>query len=120
MNGDEREKLFLEHVRKELDAGTENLDHHVLLRLRKARQAALEAAEKPAGRRFFIPKWITAGGLATAMMMAIAVSFWHKSAQEGIPVHQAEDVEILTAQENLDISKDLDFYRWLAAVNNGR
>jgi Protein of unknown function (DUF3619) len=119
MNGDEREKLFLEHIRKELDAGTENLDHDVLLRLRKVRQVTLEEAEKRAGRRFFIPKWVTAGGIATAMMMVVAVSFWYKSAPEGIPVRQAEDVEILTAQENLDISRDLDFYRWLAAANNG-
>jgi hypothetical protein len=28
-------------------------------------------------------------------------------------------VEILTAQESLDISGDLEFYRWLAAANNG-
>ena len=119
MNGDEREKLFLEHVGKELDAGAEKLDQDVLLRLRKARQAALEEAEKRAGRRFFIPKWVTAGGLATAMMMIVAVSFWYTSAPEGIPVRQAEDVEILTAQESLDISGDLEFYRWLAAANNG-
>jgi len=120
MNEDEREKLFLEHVRKGLDDDAENLDHDVLLRLRQARMAALEVAGKRVGRRFFIPKWVTAGGLATAIMMAVAVSFWQKSPQEGIPVHQTEDVEILTAQENLDISKDLDFYRWLAAANNGR
>jgi len=120
MNGDEREKLFLEQVRKELDAGAENLNHYHLLRLRKARRAALEEAEKRAGRWFSVPKWVTAGGLATAMMVVVAVSFWHSSTPpEGIPVRQAEDVEILTAQESLDISKDLDFYRWLAAANNG-
>jgi hypothetical protein len=120
MNGDEREKLFLERIEKELDAGAENLGHDVLLRLKKARRTALEEAEKRAGRRFFVPKWVTAGGLATAMVMVMAVSFWYKSAPEGIPVRQAEDVEILTAQENLDIYKDLDFYRWLAAADNGR
>jgi Protein of unknown function (DUF3619) len=120
MNGDERERLFLEQVRRDLDAGTERLDHDLLLRLRKARRAALEEAAKRGRRQFFIPKWVTTGGIATAMMMAVAISFWYKSAPEGIPVRQPEDVEILTAQDNLDISKDLDFYRWLAAANNGR
>ena len=118
MNGNERDKLFLEQAKKDLDAGTENLDYDILLRLGKARKVALEAAHP--GRRFFIPRWVTAGGLATAVMMVVAVSFWHTSAPDGIPVRQAEDVEILTAQENLDISKDLDFYSWLAVANNGR
>ncbi len=118
MNADERERLLLEKVREELDARAAGLDEATLRRLRKARQRALEEAGKSRWR-FAIPKWFTAGGLATAMVLVVAVSFWVRSAQERLPVHQAEDVEMLTAQENLDISKDLDFYRWLTAFENG-
>jgi len=119
MNREEREKLFLEGVKKELDAGADGLDGEILLRLRQARHRALDRAERSRWR-FAIPKWLTAGGLATAMVLVVAVSFWFKGSREGIPVHQAEDVEMLAAQENLDISRDLDFYRFLTAADNGR
>ena len=119
MNREEREKLFLENVKRELDAGADRLDEKTLLRLRKARQRALDEAEKRRWR-FAVPKWLTAGGLATAMVVAVAVSFWFSAPREGFPVRQAEDVEILAAQENLDISKDLEFYCWLTAVDNER
>ena len=63
---------------------------------------------------------MTAGGLATAMVLVVAVSVWFGNTRERLPVRQAEDVEILTAQENLDISRDLEFYRWLACADNER
>lgn len=119
MNRDEREKLFLESVKRELDAGVERLDEKTLLCLRKARQRALAEAENSRWR-FVVPRWLTAGGLATAMLVVVAVSFWPRAPREGFPVRQAEDVEILAAQENLDISRDLDFYCWLTAVDNER
>jgi type VI protein secretion system component VasF len=119
MNADEREKLFLEKVRKELDAAAGELDGETLARLRQAR---LKAVEEAGRRRWWplVPKWVTAGGLATAMVLVVAVSVWFNASKERLPVRQAEDVEILAAQENMDISRDLEFYRWLAAADNER
>lgn len=117
---DERERLFLEKARKELDAGAENLDAETLLRLRQARLRAVEEAGRRRWWRLAVPRWVTAGGLATAIMLVVAVSVWFNASQERLPVRQAEDVEIVTAQENLDISKDLEFYRWLAAADHER
>ena len=119
MNRNEREKLFLENVRKELDAGLDTLDTETLLRLRHARQRALGEAERTR-RRFALPKWVTAGGLATAMVVAVAVSFWSATSREVLPVQQAEDVEILTARDSVELCKDLEFYRWLEDDGNGR
>ncbi len=119
MNADERDKLVAETVRKELDARAEGLDAETLARLRQARLDALAEAEKRRWR-FFVPKWVTAGGLATTMVLVVAVSFWFRASQERLPAHQADDVEILAAQENLDISRDLEFYRWLSVADNGR
>ncbi|HEY6871409.1 MAG TPA: DUF3619 family protein [Geobacteraceae bacterium] len=117
MKADERDRLFLEKVRKELDASADGVDGETLLRLRQARLGAVEEAGR--GRwRFAVPRWVTAGGLATAVMLAVAVSVWFNASKEGLPVRQAEDVEILTAQENLDISRDLEFYRWLADADH--
>jgi hypothetical protein len=120
MNADEREKLFLEKVRKELDAGAEELDRETLLRLRQARLKAVEEAGRRRWWRPAVPRWMTAGGLATAVVLTVAVSVWFSVSREGLPVRQAEDMEILTAQENLDISNDLEFYRWLAVADHER
>lgn len=118
MNAEEREKVFLDETRKKLDAAAGELDAETLLRLRQARLKAVEEA----GRRrwWLVPKWVTAGGLATAMVLVVAVSVWFNASKERMPARQAEDVEILTAQETMDISKDLEFYRWLAAADNER
>lgn len=120
MNDDEREKLFLEKVRKELDAGLAGLDEVTVARLRQARLRAQEESGRRRWWRLAVPRWATAGGLATAAVLAVAVSTWFNASREGLPVRQAEDVEIITAQENLDISKDLEFYRWLACADNER
>ena len=119
MTGDEQEKRFLEQVKRDLDDGADNLDEATLLRLRHARQQALAAAERKRWW-FVVPKWVTAGGIATAMVLVVAVSFWYRGGREGIPLYHTEDVEILVAQENMEISKDLEFYRWLTAVDNER
>jgi hypothetical protein len=117
MNADEREELFLEKVRKELDAGAEELDGETLVRLRQARCKAVEGAGRRGWWRAAVPRWVTAGGLAAAAVLVVAVSIWFSASNERFPVRQAEDVEMLTAQENLDISRDLEFYRWLAAAD---
>ena len=120
MNDDEREKLFLEQVRNELDAGLAGLDEDALARLRQSRLRALEESGRSRWWWLAVPRWATAGGLATAVMLAVAVSVWFNASKEGLPVRQTEDLEILTVQENLDISKDLDFYHWLACADNER
>ena len=120
MNADERERSFLEKVRRELDAGAEGLDGETLLRLRQARLRAVEGTGRRRWWQGAVPRWVTAGGLATVAVLAVAVSVWFTASNERFPVRQAEDAEMLTAQENLDISRDLEFYRWLAASDNGK
>ena len=100
-------------ARTMLDQATEKLDEVTALRLRRARLAALDHA-RPSRRPWFaIPRWVTAGGLTTAAVMVVAVSFWSGS-REDMPVRQPEEVAILTAQEQLELYEDLEFYRWLA------
>ncbi len=120
MNMDERERKLREKARKELDASIEGLDRQTLARLREARCAALAAAENKRVRWPSFPKWATAGGLASIAVMVVAVSLWHSASRQSLPVKQADDVEIITSQEHLEMYKDLEFYRWLADVDNGQ
>jgi anti-sigma-K factor RskA len=118
MNLDEREKIFVERIRNELDATVENLTPETLLRLREARFNAVAGAEKRRAHWFAFPRWATAGGLASLAVMVVAVSIWVSASRQTLPARQPEDVEILTSHEHLDMYKDLEFYRWLADVDN--
>ncbi len=120
MNLDERERYFLEKARNELDSAAENLDEETVRRLRGARFTALAEAERRGIGWLRIPRWMTAGGLATVAVVGVAVSIWLGEPRHTLPARQAEDVEILTASEHLDMYKDLEFYRWLADADNGR
>ncbi len=113
MNTEDRDSELLERVRATLDASTGNLDDTTLRRLRHARLAALEVVG--ARRRpFFLPRWVTAGGVATVAVLGVAASVWLSVSQPVLPEKQMEDMEIITAKEHFDLYADLEFYRWLA------
>jgi hypothetical protein len=116
------DKEFLEGVRDALDRNAVSLDEDTLLRLRQIRLDAVESAGR--GRRFFaFPSLVTAGGLATAAVVAVAVAIWSEPARQPLPVSHPEDVQVLVAKDHLDLYQDLDFYRWLSQnemKGNGR
>jgi hypothetical protein len=118
MTGKMSEEEFLTEVRKTLDRGTESLDPETLRRLRSARFEALERAGAGRLSWFRLHRWITAGGLTTITVLALGISLWLGAPAQNPPVRQPDDLEILTSQDQLDLYKDLDFYRWLAADAN--
>lgn len=118
MSGEDRDRVFVESLGKVLAEVEESTDAVTRMRLRSARFRALEAAEKPVPWYDRFPKWITAGGLATAMVIVMVISFWHSTDQQPKTAGQVEDLEIMATHEQLDLYKDLDFYRWLETVDN--
>ena len=120
MNDQERDERFLKRLQDELAAGDDRLDQAVLTRLRESRQAAVAQA----GRRFWhlprLPAWVTASGLATAALLVVAVSLWLGNGQRPLPGTSVDDMEVITAQEQLDLYEDLEFYRWLAESSRDR
>jgi hypothetical protein len=114
MNNESSDKEFLEGVREALDRNTDSLDEDTLLRLRRIRLDALESAGLK--RRFFpFPRLVTAGGVATVAIVAVAVSIWSTSVRQKLPVSHPEELEVLVTKDHLDLYQDLDFYRWLSA-----
>jgi hypothetical protein len=120
MSMEEKERLLREKVRNELDASVADLDRETLRRLREARFSALAEAERRRALRLQIPRWVTAGGLATVAVVVVVLSIWLAEPRLSLPVKQPEDVDILTAHEHLDMYKDLEFYRWLADMDDER
>jgi hypothetical protein len=118
MTGEEHDTAFAERMRKLLDESAAWPDAQTRMRLRSIRLKAIEVAEQPLPWYLRFPRWVTAGGLATAMVLVMAVSLWIAAGRNTLPVDQVEDLDILTNTEQLELYKDLDFYRWLESTDN--
>lgn len=115
---DEDPQLTL-RSRELFDDAVASLDGHTRSRLNRARQAALQAAQ---GATPMAHRWLLPVGSAAALALAtvIAVHGWRHAQQPADnAMTQAEramtvdDLEIVTADADLDLLKDMDFYAWL-------
>jgi hypothetical protein len=120
MNGHETEQDFLRRVRRELDAGLEQVDPSIEKRLQDSRRSALELAENKPFRLFSMPRLVPVGAFATLAVAAVAVSLWFSMRQQPIPNRAVEEIEVLTVQGNLEMYKELEFFQWLAQTNEHR
>jgi len=111
MSEDKSQREFLKKVIGQLEHDEDTLDPAIARRLREGRQRALEMHGRPRLRIF--PEWITISGIATAVVLTIAVSLWVGTPRPVIPLHNIEDMEVLNAPEKLEFYRDLDFYCWL-------
>jgi hypothetical protein len=59
------------------------------------------------------------GGLTTAAAAVLAVSLWMTDPPRDTTVATADDIEIVAAQEQMQLYEDLEFYRWPATQENG-
>lgn len=118
MKPEERDERMVEMVKGHLDASVGALDDRTAARLRAMRLKAVESAE---GRRgwFRHPRWFAVGGLATVAAVVLAVGLWVTERPRESTVATADDIEIVAAQEQMQLYEDMEFYRWLAAQENG-
>ena len=116
MTSDERQGLFEEKVKNLLDGMVENLEGGTKQKLESIRRKALRGRE---GFKLpFIPlRWMTVGGFAAVTTASIAMFFWLSTSPVDLPVKQAEDLEIITSKDHIELFQNLDFYQWLAKEN---
>jgi class 3 adenylate cyclase len=98
------------------DDSVERLDAETLSRLNQGRQRALQEANVagPAGQW---ARWVPAGGLAAAAVVAVIV--WQgATVEEAAPAADAAmDFEILLSEDSLDMLEDLEFFSWMDVAN---
>jgi len=118
MSTTERDERLVAMVKEYLDAGVDTLDGRTTARLREARLKAMETAQ---GRRgwFHGPRWVAVGGGTVAAAAVLAVGVWLSDSPRESAVATADDIEIVAAQDQMQLYEDLEFYRWLATQENG-
>jgi hypothetical protein len=113
MTSENSEKAFVQSLKKILEETETQTDPRIRMRLCSARVRALETLESPIPWYAHIPRWAMAGGLVTATALVLTLSLWAPKANYSVPSGQVEDLELLTNKEQLELYRDLDFYRWL-------
>jgi len=111
MNEQEKEKQFIDNVKKALDLSVENLDPGTQAKLTRMRHKALDAG----GRKGFdIRQWFTLPvvGWATACILVLGLAIYMKQPNGTLP--PLEDIDLLAAEDNLEFYDGLEFYAWLA------
>jgi hypothetical protein len=88
-----------------LDAGTQS-------RLNRSRQRALEQAKGRGAHAAWL-RWtpVAVGAVAAA---AVVIVWRPGESVDELPRTSAPDLELLLAEEELEMLEDLDFYRWMA------
>lgn len=115
MNPDNKDKEFLQHSRKLLDESVDSLDAATLSRLNQARQKALNTR-----RASFFLATPTGVVFASFVVAAVVVLLWTALPQQQLQqqlAQQYEDIDMLTADAELDLLEDLEFVSWLVEEN---
>jgi hypothetical protein len=117
-NDDEQ---LIERIREHLDAGVDELDGETLSRLAEARRQAVAAAGRPR-RRWTILRpgddhgaadWLVpAGAFASVVATVLALTIMVADSGNGL-AKEVEDLEMLTAGEEIELYENLEFYLWL-------
>ncbi len=96
------------NFRQGLDESVDALDANTLSKIRQIRAQAIEKA----GARHVNWSGFLVGGLATACVMVFAVMILLESPtlMQAVP---ADDIELLSFSDNLELFEDLEFYEWL-------
>lgn len=117
---DDADERFASEAARRLRESADGLDAATLSRLNRARQAALD--EYDARRRR--PAWLPGGwqpALGAAAVAALAVALWvgrDPAAPTRPAAHEARadpalDLEVVLADESLELLEDLEFYDWV-------
>ena len=119
---------FERDLERMLASGSERVSDATRQALAARRRAALEAAGSGRGAGWVATLtgfgsrgrslWLPAGAMAAALLALVMV----RPGTESIPAvadsGEAVDMDILLADENLELYDDLDFFEWLAAVDD--
>ena len=107
------ERLLRQTVVDSLDTSIEHLDAHTLSRLNQARQKALAHADRP---RLLNSQWLKAG--AFALLLVIIFNGWLFMSGPDMEQMDTDDLELIVANEDYELIRELDFVAWMIEQEN--
>ena len=115
MSSQDKEKQFVDNIKKALNLGAENLDPGTQSKLTRIRHRALDAGER---KSYDIRQWFTLPrvGWATACILVLGLTVYVQQPTGTAP--PLEDIDLLAAEDNLEFYDGLEFYAWLAEENS--
>jgi len=113
MNDPGKNEQIANQAKELFDDSVERLDAATLSRLNQSRHKALAELQRPAGLAEW-GRWIPAGGVAAAAVVAVLVMRGPQVDDLG-PV-TASDFEMLLEEDGFEMFEDLEFYALLDAV----
>jgi len=117
--------LLAKKISEQLDDAVTDMDGQTQSRLRQIRAGAIDQAINKGARPFYSPRWLSAGiALASVIMLTVLLMPLQPehidNNQGNLPATlAAEDLDILTEQEDLELYEDLEFYRWMSTSEMG-
>lgn len=120
MTPKDSEERFVRNARQSLEAESSRLDDATCRQLQRIRKKALDT------RAGFHPRLFLSGGMgwlagtAAAAVLVAAIYFGSGTTpMDRAAQTPAEDLEIVTLDEPLDLIDDIEFYAWLAETDDG-
>ncbi len=106
-----RDAEITEPLDEALDRRVAELDSDSLRHLRVARGQAIAAATARRDAWRQPPVWAGAGGVALILLGAVLLFF--RQANHALPGLDADSLEIIASEDELELYENLDFYDWL-------
>ena len=111
------ENGFENDLKITLAAGAARVDQGTRDELARRRRHVLDTVEQGPSRTWL---WVPAGSVAAALLAALLVQpFFRNQMPDPTVVDRGDvDMEILLAEESLELYEDLEFYEWLDVVSD--
>jgi hypothetical protein len=107
-NTEHNEQEILEKIKAGLDQSSEQLDPETRRALQTSRYSALAQLQKPNWT------WQPVAGVAVAASVALLVfGVITLQTNDGVMIHHADDMSLLSSGEDLEFYENLEFYQWL-------
>lgn len=115
MKKDHNDEVLLKQVKTTLETAANDLDPALVTRLRGMRRAAISQA----GSRQFLRAWQWGGAVAATLLVVVfTLNSLNDTLENRVIENMAglDDLQMLSATEDLELYKDLEFYSWLDEI----
>jgi hypothetical protein len=114
-NNRERERAFVEEVKKALQEKGEKLDPEILVKLSSLRGGVVESRGSGFAGPWRLIRLPIIALLSGGLIVLLALALLRGPATLRHSFAGLEDLDLLTAEEGPDFYANLDFYDWLAS-----